>query len=134
MVKTQYALCAKRIILDSQENSLSAIDIIEEINSSSFPVILPRLSVIWTLQKDDEDAQIHNGSIEFSRNGKQLQVFPVEINFQSTNRTRCVVVIGGMPIDQPGDINVSFIRNGVEETTYVFPVISTPEVLPLSGK
>ena len=122
MLRTRISICAKRVIQDSQENSLSLIDVIEEINSPAFPFIIPRLSIVWVLERDTGDQETTTGSVVFLNGGRQLNEFPVDIQFQSSNTTRAILVIGGVAIEEPGRIKISFRLNGTEQSTYEFQV------------
>ncbi len=134
MLRTQIAICTKRAIQDSQENMLSLVDVIEEINSPAFPFIIPRLSVVWVLEREANDPPTAAGSIVFFNGTQQLNEFPLEIDFQQSNRTRAIFVIAGVAIQQPGTLRISFRLNGTEQSSYAFPVIAQAQQIQTGGQ
>lgn len=133
MVKTRYALCAKRVLQDTNENTISAIDLLDQIATPSFPVLIPRLSLVWSLERDGNDQPHYPASVAFLLDGVLLQEFDIEINFQASNRTRNIVGIGGIVLQNPGVLLIQFKRNNNVEAEYEVQVEAVPGVVPPTG-
>lgn len=124
-IRTKLAVCSSRMITDTQDNRISLIDVFEEIASPSFPVIVPRMTFLWMLEKDAAD--VNNqflGHISLEIGGQVITSFDVDVNFQNVNRTRAVAVLGGLPIAATGIMRVRFSGEGLPEALYEIEVKS----------
>ena len=86
---------SESVIRNGETNMISIIEILEGIESSSFPVFFPKLTSYWLLEKEDVDKDEYDGELIFSIGGKELHRFPVGINFQGMNLARNIIGLGG---------------------------------------
>lgn len=118
MIKTQYAICASRIIRDSDSNRISAIDILDDGDFSSFPITFSRIELVWTLSRDKEDPEVPDAGVTLSVNGRSIFQTPLNVNFQGSHATRAVLRVGGIAVDQPGLFKVEWTISGATKAEY----------------
>lgn len=59
MIRPLVVLLAETVLHDRQTNSMSVINLLEELNTAGFPILIPRLSILAVLGRDsDEDTPI----------------------------------------------------------------------------
>lgn len=129
MLKTRYALCASRVIRDAEENRISAIDLLEDIAVAAFPIVIPRLSLVISVSREDGDAETYEGSISIRMNDEVLMTTPLQIDFQGGVATRATVVIGGLQLPAPGRFSVSWsVPDQNLENTYAVAISAHPQI------
>lgn len=114
MIRTVSLICASRIIRDATDNRISAIDMFDDTVIQGFPIVFPRTSILWLLERSQEDSAQTQGTLSVSLNNAVLQDIPVNINFQDKMRTRAIVLIGGLVLQNPGRLAFGVRREGVE--------------------
>jgi hypothetical protein len=121
-MRTTYLICARRVIRDAQENDVSIIGVIEDFAASGFPVVFPRLSVIWAISKEDGDADRTEARVEISEGRAILQPAPVAIDFQGQRGTRVIITITGVAVNGPGVLTVAMSVGNEVRASYAINV------------
>ena len=122
MIKTNFVLCANRIIRDATDNRISAIDILDSFPAHGFPIVFPRTSMLWVLERDQDDVSQIEGSISVTLGDSLIQTFAIPINFQDQLRTRAILVIAGMSVNGPGRLSFAFHRPGLQAPDAVYSI------------
>lgn len=133
MLRTRFALCSSRVIRDADENRISVIDLLEDITVPAFPVVIPRLSLIWSVSREPGDAENYTGNVVLRMNEQVLMETPVEINFQGASVTRATAVIGGLALPLPGQFSVVWSIPEILEARYDAVVSSQPHLAIVDG-
>lgn len=126
---TKYLICSTRIIRDAQENKISAIDVFENFVSSVFPVVFPRFSVLWVVDKEEADNEVYPCQFRVTLNEEQIGLFDTNIDFQGANSSRVTVVIGGLTVSRPGKLVVSAVVGGETKAQYQFAIGGAPAAI-----
>lgn len=106
--KLNLVFCARFVTLDSTTNNISAFNILEEVISDSFPIMLPELSVcaFWESPRViNENFQI---ILEVKLNENTLFEQELTQQFQGKLRFRNVINFQGLTLDTPGKLKFSF--------------------------
>lgn len=122
MLKPKLILCAEGVVVDSNTNTISLFSIIEEIVTTELPSILAKLSVISVMEREANDPEAYELIFRLNNNKKELWTTSVTANFNGKYRARNVVVINGIPVEEPGELRfiITYQNNLFQE--YVIPV------------
>jgi len=101
-------LCADRVIRDAQSNSISVINIFEEIKPEGLPLFISRFMVFVLLKrKTDEDPSKIRCKLRIAIGSNNLLEHVLNIDFQDKKRNRTIVNIGGLVIPSSGILETS---------------------------
>ncbi len=109
MAKLLWAVAANRVIIDSQNNSVSYIDLIEGFLVPAFPAALPQITLGTLWKRDKQEVSFALRIRVCDSDGKQLgQALEVPaIQFVGTQRRHRVNLgIAGVPIPQSGEYSI----------------------------
>jgi hypothetical protein len=87
------------------ENSLSAIEVFDDIRASAFPLVIPRFTVVWAITRDEDDPDVECRASIYLENDK-LSEFPFKALFHKQTRARAVLMLNGVAISRPGVVKV----------------------------
>ena len=118
MIRTQYAICAERVVRDANSNTVSIFEVVEEIQSPGFPRLVPMIMAVWVLERDAGDPQQPPAALRLIHNGAELHRTDLTVDFQDVNRTRAFVRLGGLVLPGPGTLRFSFLLDGEERAFY----------------
>jgi hypothetical protein len=105
-------LCSEDIIRDAETNSISVINVIEDINAEGFPAFIPKLAIFALIEKEAGDAETTEGQITLKNNDKVLFTFDIQFGFDGKPRTRNIVKFNGVAIPTPGKFITEFFASG----------------------
>ena len=60
MLNVYFAVAANRVIVDSVTNQVSIIDLFENLKSTDFSVLVPKLSFLFYVSREKQDAPVHD--------------------------------------------------------------------------
>jgi hypothetical protein len=131
MISSRYAICATRIIQDANENKMTLVDVLEELGSPGYPLVLPRTSFVWVLTREPGDPSEYGGAIVVRQRDRELGRFRIAVNFQQALFARTVLVVGGLVVPEAGRIAVTFeITAPVDlRAVYYMDATSIPQVV-----
>lgn len=112
MIKTSFAVCGFRVLVDGNENRASVIDVLDDFHVQQFPVVLPRLSALWVLTRGAADPAQVEGEVTVMLNGTRLNAVSLNIGFGSETRARAVIALTDVRVDAPGELAFSFQFKG----------------------
>lgn len=122
MIKSIFGIAASRIIIDAKTNQVSIIDVFEGIGAQSFPVILPRLSFMFRLQRENAESAASELTLKYFVNEKPAMNFPVNVNFQDRLTTRAIIEFEGFMIPSHGVLNVVLLDDEKELEKLTFNI------------
>jgi hypothetical protein len=130
-------LCASRVIRDATDNRVSLVDLCDDFVSQAFPLIFPRTTVLWALERDSvqDDAPQLVGHITVLLNDVVLQEFDVNANFEDQLRTRCIMMLSGLVVSAPGRVAFRVRRAGqdADDAEYYWNVRAGPAQVQGAG-
>lgn len=122
MISSRLAVCADTILQDAATNSVSAINLVEVIESNRFPITLPRLTALFLLVKDPSDEERQAGQVTIQHGGSSVYTEPVTIDFKAAEWTRLIVVVGGLVIPGPGELVMSLAIGDRDVAGWTIPI------------
>lgn len=129
MIKSFLAVAAYRVIVDARSNQLSIVDVFEGLKSQSFPIVVPSITFLFYLQRDEQDPFTKNLSLKCSVEEVETLKVPVSIDFQQGNTTRAIIEIEGFVIPKAGELKITLLDEDVELGALKLPVgqLDTPQ-------
>lgn len=109
MIKAFLAVAANRVIIDAMNNQVSIIDVFEGLKSQSFPIILPSVTFLFYLRREDGDPPTKDLSLKLSVDGTETLKVPVNIDFQQGNTTRTIIGFDGFVIPKAGLLKATLL-------------------------
>ena len=67
-----FAIAANRVIVDSITNQVSIIDLFEHLKSSAFPVLVPKLTLLFYVSRDKGDPDTKDLSVVCKLNEAEI--------------------------------------------------------------
>ncbi len=122
MIKSILGIAANRIIIDAKTNQVSIIDVFEGIGAQSFPVVIPRLSFMFHLQRDDSDDESKELVLKYYVDENAAMNFPVNVDFQNKLTTRAVIEFEGFMIPSAGVLSVLLLDGDSELAKLLFNI------------
>jgi hypothetical protein len=128
MIEARLAVCAESVVRDAETNAVSVFNIFEEIGAPAFPVIVPKLSVLFLFERAEGGPERVDSHLVFSLNETELARFPFDVDFQGKPRTRLIVTVGGAQIPEPGMFMVSVFWRDMQMGSWRMPVHQVEEI------
>lgn len=126
MIETRYALCASTVLRDANRDTISVIELIEDITPAGFPLLMQTVSFVWNLSRTKEDPARYPGTVTVNLDDEQLYHTELLVDFDNTQNNRQIMVLGNLILKQPGTVRVRFqIENG-PASFYSFTVREAP--------
>jgi hypothetical protein len=125
-MKLSMILCCEISLLDARTNTVSCINLLEEINSPQFPVLMPQFSVVALFDREEGDDENDECEVIIKIGGQELVRAPIGIAFQSGRRHRSLVNLQGFVVPLPGQLLVSISKQSSELGIWEIPVIQQP--------
>lgn len=110
-MEVKLLICADSFAVDLRRGSISAFHIFEQINSPSFPVVLPRISVAVLSTRRQEEPMNIQAQLQMHLGDQQLFAGPMPINFNQRLFARNIADLQGIVIQMPGTLRV-ILKNG----------------------
>lgn len=118
MIRAKLLLCAEGIVIDQRSNNVSAFEILEQLNPPSLPIVHPKMVVLSVLERDEGDPDKVPVTIRFSIAGSEIVNQIITHNFHDKKRSRNMFTVGGLPISQPGILEISMYRDDKKLMSY----------------
>jgi hypothetical protein len=131
-------VCSETIIRDVKTNQITAFNVIDDINSVGFPLLLPKLSVYFFSQRVKEDPDNLQVKLTILNNDTQLfsQDFPV--NFSNNKmKNKSVIEVKGIVINTSGSLHIkitSIDGSSLYEKEIIVTSRQQAEVVPPENK
>jgi hypothetical protein len=102
MLNVYFAIAANRVLVDSITNQVSIIDLFEQLKAPSFPVLVPRLTLLYYISRDKDDPATKDLSVVCKLGDTEICKVDVKVDFKGEDSTRIVLGIDGLTLPQPG--------------------------------
>ena len=112
MIKGKLLLCAEGVSIDRRSNNATIFNIIDQLNFKYLPIVFPKMIVYSVFERDDGDPESLEAELCICIGGSEVIDELVSINFQGKTRVRNTLTLGGLPITQPGKMEISIYEKG----------------------
>lgn len=102
MLNVYFAIAANRVIVDSITNQVSIIDLFEELKASAFPVLVPRLTLLYYVSREKDDTDTKDLSVVCKLNETEIFKVAVKVDFKGEDSTRVVLGVDGLTLTEQG--------------------------------
>ena len=102
MLNVYFAIAANRVIVDSITNQVSIIDLFEELKASAFPVLVPRLTLLYYVSREKDDPDTKDLSVVCKLNETEIFKVAVKVDFKGEDSTRVVLGVDGLTLTEQG--------------------------------
>jgi hypothetical protein len=102
MLNVYFAIAANRVIVDSITNQVSIIDLFEQLKSSAFPVLVPRLTLLYYVSREQDDPDTKDLSVVCKLNETEIFKVAVKVDFKGEDSTRVVLGVDGLTLTDQG--------------------------------
>jgi len=99
--------CAESCVIDLKTNRLSIFHVMEQIGSPTFPLALPKFTLVVMLSKTRREPQKVLLPIHFTLDKQSLANLHFELDFQDKIRARGIAEIQGLVIPGPGKLQAT---------------------------
>lgn len=106
MLNVYFAIAANRVIVDSITNQVSIIDLFEHLKSSAFPVLVPKLTLLFYVSRDKGDPDTKDLSLVCKLNEAEVFRVDVKVDFKGEDSTRVVLGVDGLTLKEKGMLQV----------------------------
>lgn len=134
MLRVNYFLCAESSALDQRRNTLSAFHILDNLSVPLFPFVIQRISILASSVRTNDEPSLIQARLSVTLGTSRIFEGAVALNFAQRLMMRTIIEIGGLLINQPGQLKFSLLRGAEEISSYSVPVESmegpTVEQLP----
>jgi hypothetical protein len=129
-MKLGYFLCAEYIVLDSRTNNYSAFNILDRINSKTFPLLIPRLEILALFDKENHDPEHLKVDFMLNDNEEEISKDSINISFLGKDRSRTLFSIDSLAIKSPGFLKILIVCQNHELGAYKIAInqIGKPQI------
>ncbi len=112
MYNIYFAIAANRVIVDKNTNLVSIVDLYEKLQSSQFPVIVPKFTLLFYVSRTDSDPE--KSTLELSCKLKEHEILKaiVDVDFGGKDVTRVLVALDSLRLPEPGQFIASLSLDG----------------------
>ena len=114
-MKCVLAVCAESASLDKATNSVSLFNIVDAVSYLTFPHVIPKLSLVFIMQREDGDRDEEEGHVSLDFEDQEKGKRPIRFDFEGKPRLRLIVTAEGVSINQPGVLRSSVWYNDEEK-------------------
>ena len=130
-MKVLFLVCAQSAVIDQQTNALSVFNILQELNSPSFPFAIAGFTVAsFFMREPTELEDPTNVRLQIHLQGKQLANFDMALQFQGRRSLRHIANVQGLIFTEPGELRVSVHHADQEIGYWPVPIqnIGAPQI------
>lgn len=114
MLNVYFAVAANRVIVDSVSNQVSIIDLYENLRTSTFPVLVPKLTLLFYVSRESNDPATHDISLICELGDKSIFDVAVHMDFKNEDTTRIIMGVDGLTIPEAGLLKARLMDKGTE--------------------
>jgi hypothetical protein len=122
---------AEAAIIDQRSNLLSVINIIEEINASAFPLLIPRSAVVLMAARNADEPEQMECVVTAKLDQEVLFNIPTPLNYQGRLRLRYVTEMQGVLIPRAGNFTLTLMKNNVETASWSLLLQQVAQPMPI---
>jgi hypothetical protein len=128
MLNVYFAVAANRVIVDSVSNQVSIIDLYENLRASTFPVLVPKLTLLFYVSRESNDPATQDLTLVCELGGKTIFDVAVHMDFKNEDTTRIIMGVDGLTLPEPGLLKAKLMDKGVELGTLDLTVVQIASV------
>jgi len=113
VITCKLAICAQMVLLDAQTNSVSLINIADDL-TVPLPGLLASLAAVFFVHRERSDPDKIDAFISAGMVTQEQVRFPHHVDFQGKLNTRLIVQMAGVPIPVPGKFHIG-LKLGIPE-------------------
>ena len=102
MLNVYFAIAANRVIVDSITNQVSIIDLFEQLKTSAFPVLVPKLTLLFYVSRDKGDPDTKDLAVVCKLNEAEIFKVDVKVDFKGEDSTCVVLGVDGLTLKEHG--------------------------------
>jgi hypothetical protein len=102
-------ICCELALQDVRLNTMSLINIYEELSSIAFPIAIPRLTAFAYLEREEGEPENQPCRLRATLNDQEVIDLPTNTEFQGKLRARMVAEMQGFPVAVPGDLKFALL-------------------------
>jgi hypothetical protein len=114
MLNVYFAVAANRVIVDSVTNQVSIIDLYEQLRATTFPVLVPRMTLLFYVYRQANDPEKQNLKLVCELADKVIFEVQVHLDFKGEDSTRIVLGIDGLNLHAPGLLQAKLLDHNQE--------------------
>ena len=114
MLNVYFAVAANRVIVDSVTNQVSIIDLYEQLRATTFPVLVPRMTLLFYVSRDANDPEQQDLNLVCELADKVIFEIKVHLDFKGEDSTRIVLGVDGMTLHAPGLLQAKLLDHSQE--------------------
>ena len=131
MISCILSVCSEALIIDHITNSVSLINVLEQIRVDSFPIVLPKLFCLFEFLRGEGDPEKPPGLVTLKLGNLELFRAPCDVDFQQQSRTRTIINIQSVVIPGPGVLRVSIDIDGITKGNWDIDCEGSPRQITL---
>ena len=114
MLNVYFAVAANRVIVDSVTNQVSIIDLFEQLRATSFPVLVPRVTLLFYVSREQGDPEVQDLNLVCELAHKVIFEVQVRLDFKGEDSTRIVLGVDGLTLHSPGLLQAKLMNDRQE--------------------
>lgn len=111
MIKFELLVCAESFLQDSQKESFSAINILEDVIAESYPTVIAQAALLLVTSKsneEDSNVQTIESSFKILNNSDVIYSQQIPIKFLDKSKANTRINLGGFRVQEPGKLTFQF--------------------------
>jgi len=112
MINGRLLLCAEGVSVDQRSNNATMFNVIDQLNFRHLPVVFPKMVIYSVFERDNGDPETWDLELLICIGGSEVVHELVPIKFLGKKRVRNTLTLGGLPITQPGKMEISIYEKG----------------------
>ena len=130
MLNVYFAVAANRVIVDSVTNQVSIIDLFEQLRATSFPVLVPRMTLLFYVSRDHADPETQDLNLICELADKVIFEVKVHLDFKGEDSTRIVLGVDGLTLHAPGLLQAKLMNDKQELGVLDLSIAQVPAANP----
>lgn len=103
-MKLKYILCAELCSVDGVSNKLSVFNLIEHIVAPAYPIALPFISIVFSVERTPDERPKCEVNIAILLDGRELSETTLEVEFEEAMIARAIGHLQGFFVPAPGSL------------------------------
>lgn len=124
MIRSRFTLAGQMVLRDADGNFISIIKILEHIKSEGFPMIVPQVSFVSSLSRENADPARYEGEFTVDLDNDRLNTLAVAVNFENGLSSTLIINVSPVIIAHPGRLVFAF-TTGTFRAEYQVDVTGT---------
>jgi hypothetical protein len=127
-MRVSLAVCASGISVDKFTNTPTLFGVIEVIPISSFPFWIPQIMYFVMVRRVDGEPNVVDAMLSVRLHQNEIFRSPMHFDFAQPglNGISAIMMVQGIAIDRPGELEFVLILPGGEESIYRITIVTPP--------